>query len=171
MRKTLILGSVLAAALAGCASVPTGPNVMALPGTSKSFDEFRRDDLACRDFAFEQIGGKARQEAANEKAFSNAAIGTAIGAVAGAAIGGRSGAGAGAGMGLVVGSASGAGAADSAVRGSQRQYDIAYVQCMYGMGHRVPVSGSYTTAAPPAPASPTVPPPPPPGTPPPPPPR
>jgi len=169
MRKTLMLGTLAAAVLAGCASVPTGPNVMALPGTGKNFEEFRRDDLYCRDFAFQQIGGQAREDSANAAAVRNAAIGTAIGAVAGAAIGGRHGTGTGAGMGLIVGSASGAGAADSAVHGSQRQYDIAYVQCMYGLGHRVPVSGSYTTAAPPAQASPTVPPPPPPGTPPPPP--
>jgi hypothetical protein len=152
---------------------------MALPGTGKNFDEFRRDDLACRDFAFQQIGGSAREQSANNAAIGSAAVGTAVGAIAGAAMGGSEGAGVGAGMGLIVGSASGAGASQSSVYGSQRQYDIAYVQCMYAKGHRVPVSGNYTPSSTVAPA-PSLPPagatpppnlpPPPAGTPPPPPP-
>lgn len=156
--------------LAGCASVPTAPNVMALPGTGRTFDEFRADDMSCRAYAYQQIGGQAREQAASSAAVQNAAVGTAIGAVAGAAIGGRGGAGTGAGMGLIVGSASGAEASRAAVYGSQRHYDNAYVQCMYARGHRVPVSGTYMPA--PAPSSaPAAVPPPPAGMPPPPPPR
>jgi len=37
--------------LAGCASVPSAPGVMALPGSAKSADEFRSDDAACRQAA------------------------------------------------------------------------------------------------------------------------
>jgi hypothetical protein len=37
--------------LAGCASVPSGPTVMSLPGSAKSADEFRSDDVACRQTA------------------------------------------------------------------------------------------------------------------------
>jgi hypothetical protein len=37
--------------LAGCASVPSGPSVMALPGSAKGADEFRADDAACRRIA------------------------------------------------------------------------------------------------------------------------
>ncbi len=37
--------------LAGCASVPSGPSVMALPGSAKSAEEFRSDDSACRQAA------------------------------------------------------------------------------------------------------------------------
>jgi len=156
--------------LAGCASVPTAPSVMALPGTGRTFDEFRTDDMSCREYAYQQIGGKAREQSANSAAISNAAVGTAVGAVAGAAIGGRSGAGAGAGMGLIVGSASGAEASRGAVYGSQRHFDNAYVQCMYARGHRVPVSGNYMPAPAPASSAPAaVPPPPPVGMPPPPP--
>lgn len=152
--------------LAGCASVPTAPDVMALPGTGKNFEEFRVDDMTCRDYAFQQIGGKAREQTANNAAIGQAAVGAAIGAVAGAAIGGQRGAGVGAGTGLIVGSASGAGVAQSASYGSQRHYDMAYVQCMYAKGHRVPVSVAYT----PSPANaPSAPPPPPAGAPPPPP--
>ena len=44
----------------------------------------------------------------------------------------------------------------------QRRYDFAYLQCMYAKGHRVPVSGGYTSAPagnpPPAGAVPTIPP-------------
>ena len=32
--------------LAACASVPSGPSVMALPGSNKSFDQFRSDETA-----------------------------------------------------------------------------------------------------------------------------
>lgn len=176
MESSLKISLLALLLVAGCAVAPTAPNVMALPGTGKSFDEFRVDDMVCRDFASQQIGGSARAQAANNAAIGNAAIGTAIGAVAGAAIGGRDSAGVGAGMGLIVGSASGAEASRSSVYGSQRQYDIAYVQCMYAKGHRVPVSGTYTpshstptSGYPPPPPAPASPPPPPAGSPPPPP--
>jgi len=167
--KILLPAALAALILAGCASVPTAPNVMVLPGTGRTFDEFRADDVYCRDYAYHQIGGAAREQSANSAAIGNAAVGTAIGAVAGAAIGGRGGAGAGAGMGLIVGSASGAEASRGAVYGSQRHYDHAYVQCMYARGHRVPVSMSGYTSSAPAPQPAAVPPPPPAGNPPPPP--
>lgn len=154
--------------VAGCASVPTEPDVMVLPGTGKTFDEFRVDDIYCRDYAYQSIGGPARAQAANNAAFGNAAIGTAVGAVAGAAIGGRGSAGVGAGMGMMVGSASGAEASQRSMIGSQRRYDNAYVQCMYARGHRVPVTMTYTPASSPVPP-PAVTPPPPAGMPPPPP--
>lgn len=168
MKRGIFAGGLALAGLAGCASIPTGPDVMALPGSGRTFDEFRSDDKVCREYAFEQIGGKALEQKANEKVLTNAAVGTAVGAVAGAAIGGRGGAGVGAGMGMVVGSVTGADGSQASTYGSQRRYDIAYVQCMYGKGHRVPVSANYTTL--PAPSSPAVTPPsPPPGNPPPPP--
>ena len=66
----------------------------------------------------------------------------AISALAGAAIGGKDGAAVGAGVGLLFGSAAGADAAQSHNYGSQRQYDNAYIQCMYAKGHKVPVPAS-----------------------------
>jgi hypothetical protein len=42
------LAIVAALLLAGCATVPSAPGVMALPGSAKSLDEFRSDDAACR---------------------------------------------------------------------------------------------------------------------------
>ena len=46
--------------LAGCASVPSSPSVMALPGSAKSADEFRSDDAACRQAA--AIDAKATEK-------------------------------------------------------------------------------------------------------------
>jgi len=178
-RTTLRLGLVaLALSLAACATVPGGPSVLVLPGTGKSFDQFRVDDAACRQYALQQIGGAA--QAAQDSAVRSAVVGTAVGAAAGAAIGGSRGAGVGAGTGLIFGSAAGSEASYSSTYGAQRAYDHAYVQCMYAAGHRVPVSGAFTGtrgyasspssgAAGAAPARSVTPPPPPPGAPPPPP--
>ena len=148
-------------ALVGCASVPTAPSVMALPGSARSFDEFRFDDMQCRQYASQQIG-----TAPNDPAVNSAIIGTAVGALAGVAIGGQQGAGIGAGTGLIFGSAVGSGNAQNANYGSQRQYDNAYIQCMYAKGHKVPVPAGYARSyeqARPEGQSAYVPPPPPPG--------
>lgn len=151
--------------LAGCVTYPTGPSVMVLPGTGKGFDQFRYDDSFCRQYAYEQVGGKVPGQVANDSMARSAMTGTAIGTVAGAAIGGNQGAGVGAGTGLLVGSMAGASAGDTSAYGNQRRYDYAFIQCMYAKGHRVPVSGQFTASAPippppPGPAS-TPPPPPP----------
>lgn len=177
-RLTALSGVAL---LAACTVMPSGPSVMALPGTGQSFDRFRADDLDCRQYALYQIGGKTAGEAARESAISSAAVGAVVGAVAGAAIGGNhQGAGVGAGAGLLMGSAVGSDSARASGYGSQRQYDNAYVQCMYAKGHRVPVPGNMTYSNPntapvraqaaPPPARDASIPPPPPGSPPPPPP-
>jgi len=123
--------------LGGCATAPTGPSVLVLPGSDRNFNDFRADEADCRQYASQQIG-----ETGNDPAVRGAVIGTVIGAVAGAAIGGHEGAGVGAGTGLLFGTAVGADSAQRKAYGDQRQYDNAYVQCMYGRGHRVPVSGT-----------------------------
>jgi len=157
-------------ALAACVSVPTGPAVMVLPGTGKNFDEFRFDDNDCRQFAFHQIGGQDAARSQQDNAVGSAVVSTAIGALAGAAIGGNSaGAATGAGVGLLGGSMYGANSSYYGGYDLQRRYDIAYQQCMYAKGHRVPVEGSFSQS-PPARSrsnSPTPPPPPPPNQPPP----
>jgi phage tail tape-measure protein len=162
--------------LAGCVSIPGGPSMMALPGTGKSFDQFRADDAECRQFASAQIGGASPNQVVTESGVKSAAVGTAIGAVAGAAIGGERGAGVGAGTGLLVGGLAGTSAGESSGYALQRRYDYAYIQCMYAKGDRVPVSGQFHEApqapsryTPPPPRN--QPPPPPAGTPPPPPPQ
>jgi hypothetical protein len=49
--KRWLLVIVAGLLLAGCASVPGGPTVMALPGSAKGADDFRSDDAACRQAA------------------------------------------------------------------------------------------------------------------------
>ena len=154
--------------LSACASVPNGPSAMALPGTGKSFDQFRSDDASCRQFAYEQVGGTTANQAANNSFAQSAVVGTALGAAAGAVAGGGEGAGVGAAVGLLAGSAVGAGQANMSSYEVQRRYDNAYIQCMYAKGHQVPVSGRIVTQQRPAPSPPPAPaayppPPPPPG--------
>jgi len=152
--------------LGACVTVPTGPSVMALPGSGRNFDQFRADDAECRSFAQSQVGTTSEQ-AAVDSGVKSAAIGAAVGALAGAAMGGHPGAGAGAATGLIVGGLAGTGTAQSSAHGVQQRYDNAYVQCMYAKGERVPVSGQMEaervrTRSAPAPSY-TPPPPPPPG--------
>ena len=143
MINTLRISSVLAAVLvlSACTSFPTGPGMLVLPGTGKSFDQFRFDEADCRQYASAQIGGKTANEAATDSGVKSAVVGTAIGAAAGALIGGRNSTGIGAGTGLLFGSVAGAGTGEGSGRNLQQRYDFAYQQCMYAKGHRVPVSG------------------------------
>jgi hypothetical protein len=127
--------------LAGCVTVPTGPSVLVLPGSTKTFDAFRADDSVCRQYALEQVGGITPNDAAAQSAATNAIIGTAIGAAAGAIIGGGQGAAWGAGSGLIIGSAAGASYGGYSGASTQQRYDYAYQQCMYMKGNRVPVAG------------------------------
>ena len=98
--------------LGACATVPSGPGVMALPGSGKSFDQFRADDLDCRQYASYQVGGSTPNQVATDSGVNSAAIGALVGAAAGAAIGGSRGAGVGAGTGLAAGALAGTGAAE-----------------------------------------------------------
>lgn len=127
--------------LSACTTVPTGPGILALPGTGRSFDEFRNADYDCRQFAFGQVGGSTANQAAVESGVKSAALGATVGALAGAAMNGQQGAGVGAGLGLLIGGATGVEAGQASAYGSQQRYDNAYIQCMYAKGHRVPVTG------------------------------
>jgi hypothetical protein len=161
-RWALLLGTAVAG-LGGCATLPTGPSVMVLPAAGKPFEQFQTEDMVCRQWAIQQVGG-APVALANQQTAVGAALGTAIGAGLGAAIGsasGHAGTGAaiGAGTGLLMGTAAAANADQMAGGNAQRRYDMAYQQCMYGKGNQVPgvVQGSRRPAAIP------LPPPPPPG--------
>ena len=143
--KTILL-SLAGIGIAACTTLPSGPSVMALPGTGKNFDQFRYDDASCRQFAEGQVGGADANQAATNAGVKSAVVGTVVGAAIGAAADGGRGAGSGAAAGLMVGSMAGAGAAQSSGYGVQRRYDNAYVQCMYAKGHRVPVSGQLQQA-------------------------
>src|SRR5574343_1569406 len=167
MQRSAVAASVIL--LGACTVMPTGPSVMVLPGSGQSFDRFRGDDIECRQYAHYQIGGQTAQQNAQRAAVSSAAVGAAVGAVAGAAIGGDArGAAIGAGSGLLLGTATGGEASRNSSLGTQRQYDNAYIQCMYAKGNRVPVPGNMSYSAPVRAQDANIPPPPP-GSPPPPP--
>jgi outer membrane lipoprotein SlyB len=161
------LAAVLA--LGACTTIPTGPSEMALPGTGRSFDQFRADDADCRQFATSQSGGATANQAAADSTAKSAALGLGVGALAGAAIGGGRGAGTGAGLGLIAGTVAGASAGNQSSWALQQRYDAGYKQCMYAKGHKVPVYGNVSyggarpAAAQPAAAPPAalIPPPPP----------
>jgi len=164
-RLTIGLGLASTVVLVGCVQVPNGPNVMALPGRSKSFEAFRYDDGDCRHYAAVQVSPDTRH--ANDRAAASAAVGTAIGAATGAAIGAAAGdpgtgAAVGAGIGLLSGSAAGANEAEYGRWSIQQRYDAAYTQCMYAKGNRVPVphdSAAAMAYSPPPPRHDTPPPP------------
>ena len=180
MTARLLVIAPLALTLGACATVPSGPSVMVLPGSTKTFEEFQQDDAVCRQWAQQQTGTTAGKASSNTTA-TGAVVGTAVGAAAGAAIGaaaGNPGAGAaiGAGTGLVGGTAIGAGQGYGAYQSVQQRYNMAFMQCMYAKGNQIPVArGSivpgYSSSTPPVkPARPSNVPPPPAGNPPPPPP-
>jgi hypothetical protein len=142
MAKIIGLSALAAiSSLAACTSIPTGPSMMALPGSGRSFEQFRYDDYYCREFASGQIGGTTPNRASISSSVTSAAVGAGLGAAAGAALAGGRGAAIGAGTGLVAGSLAGTRTAGESGYASQQRYDTGYVQCMYGKGHRVPVSG------------------------------
>ena len=166
-RRGAVALAAAALVLAGCVTVPTGPAITALPGQYKPWEQFRIDDVECRNFAAGAIGGPTQeaQNAAAAQAVGAAAIGAAAGAIIGS-VTGQAGQGAaiGAGMGLVTGSAAGNNLAWGSSYGLQQRYDGAYVQCMYAKGNQVPIRGAGRAANPqyaqPAPQSPYPPPPP-----------
>ncbi len=188
MRRPLVLPVAAALLMTACATVPTGPSVMVLPGSGKNFEQFQGDDAVCRQWAMQQTGMTTRQ-ATHDNTVGGAVIGTVLGAAAGAVIGAAAknpgtGAAVGAGVGLLGGTAAGASAGDGARQDVQHRYDMTYMQCMYAKGNQIPVArgsqpSSYTSTHPAPPVGMPPPPPPPPagtlppppaGTPPPPPP-
>jgi hypothetical protein len=134
--------------LAACTSLPTGPSMMALPGSGKNFDQFRYDDDTCRQFAYEQVGGTTPNQASVTSGAASAAVGAGLGAAAGAALGGGQGAAIGAGTGLLAGGLAGTNTARASGYIGQQRYDMGYIQCMYAKGHRVPVYGQFTNGSP-----------------------
>jgi hypothetical protein len=181
-RSTPILGIAAGLLMTACATVPTGPSMMVLPGQGKNFEQFQADDSVCRQWAMQQTGTTTSNASAGSTV-SGAVIGTAVGAAAGAALGAAAGnpaigAAAGAGVGLLGGTAVGASAGSDASSTAQRRFDMTYLQCMYAKGNQIPVArgalpASYTAAPRPSPSINAPPPPvgaPPAGAPPPPPP-
>src|SRR2546426_947572 len=79
--KSGALVIAVAVTTAACATVPTGPSIMVLPGTGKNFEQFQADNAVCRDWAAQETGTTTKH-AATASTVSGAAIGTAVGAAA-----------------------------------------------------------------------------------------
>jgi hypothetical protein len=130
--------------LSACAvQPPEGPQVAAMPGPGKSYEQFQADNARCQQAGSQAAGPLTPGQAATQSGVGSAVLGTALGAGAGALIGsaaGAVGAGAaiGAGAGLLAGSAIGASNAQASAASLQHAYDVAYVQCMSAAGEKVP---------------------------------
>ncbi len=168
-----LLGTVLAT-LVSCATLPTGPSVLVLPGPGKPLELFQAEEAGCRQWARAEVG-TTPGHAATKSAFSSAVLWTLLGAALGAAFGASSGdagigAAIGAGSGALAGTLSGVDASQAAAGTVQSRYDVAYQQCMYAKGNQIPGTGvpqpRYDAPPPPMPSEPitvpAVPPPPPP---------
>ena len=90
LRSVVAASAIAVVLLSGCATVPTGPSVMVLPGTGKTFEQFQTDDAVCRQFASQSVG-TSPGKAATESTVGGAAVGTVVGAAVGALIGAASG--------------------------------------------------------------------------------
>jgi hypothetical protein len=141
----IILTGLALLAVSGCVYVPTGPSVMVLPGSGKTFEQFQGDDALCRQWAGYQVG-QSPQQVAEQNVVGGSVAGTLIGAGLGAALGAAAGdpglgAGIGAASGLLIGSSAGAESARATGWDAQRRYDVAYQQCMYAKGNQIPMAG------------------------------
>lgn len=133
--------------LSACAHTPLGPSVSVLPSPTKPFEVFQQDEVACRQFASQEVSGGA--EAANQRAIGAGALTTGLGALLGAAAGGGRGAGVGAATGAIVGTAVGSELSQREQYSLQHRYDISYSQCMYARGNQVPGFTGHVTGPPP----------------------
>lgn len=141
--KSLTLCSI--ALLTACVHIPSGPSVLVLPGSGKTFEQFRNDDYLCKQYAAEQVSGRTPRQAAIASGIETAALGAALGAAAGVAFGGGEGAAIGAGTGLLAGALGGSSSAQTSGYLGQQRYDMGYLQCMYASGHRIPSPGRFAT--------------------------
>ena len=66
--RSVLLLMAAGLVVAACTTVPTGPSVMALPGTNKTLDQFRGDDYNCRQYALGQVGGVSSHQASSTAA-------------------------------------------------------------------------------------------------------
>jgi hypothetical protein len=91
-KRPVLLGAFSALLLGACATLPSGPSVMVLPGAQKTFEQFREDDALCQFYARQAVGGQTPTQTAMDSGTTSAVAGTAIGAAAGALIGAAAGA-------------------------------------------------------------------------------
>lgn len=127
--------------LSACATAPMSPSLVTLPGTGRSFDQFRADDYNCRLYGEVQIGLRNAQSAAAAAMTVGTNPGAPGATTSAAFVGGGQGAAIGQAVtppGVIPSSNLPAGTSYAA----QQRYDNAYIQCMYASGNRVPVYDS-----------------------------
>lgn len=152
-RRIVLVPLAASFLLGACTVLPTGPSVMALPGSRKSVEQFQADAFDCQQHAQSVIATASGTVANADNAAANtAAAGAVLGAATGAIIGsatGQAGRGAaiGAGTGLLFGGASGSHYTAMSSHQLQRGYDGAYLDCMYSRGNKVPAPRGYSTAS------------------------
>ena len=137
MRKSAIamVAAATALSLTACVTTPTGPTIPVMPGKNKSFSDFQNDQYYCEGYAHDRVAGHVN--GANDQIARNSVIGALIGTALGAAVGDTRGA-------VVGGTAGAAVGASTAHPGygqysAQRQYDLAYAQCMSYRGNEIGV--------------------------------
>jgi hypothetical protein len=139
LRAVPIAAAVLIlAGLSGCVTAPMSPSLVTLPGTGRSFDQFRADDYNCRLFGEVQIGLRTAQSAAAAAMPVGTNPGAPAATTSAAFVGGGQGGAIGQAVtppGVIPSSNLPAGTSYAA----QQRYDNAYIQCMYASGNRVPV--------------------------------
>ena len=155
-KRRLALVPIAASFLLGaCTVMPTGPSVMALPGSRMTVEQFQVDTFDCQRYAQAVVASAGGAVAANadnaaaSTAAASAVAGAAVGAIIGSATGqAGQGAAVGAGTGLLFGGMSGGSYYGSMSSYQlQRGYDGAYLECMYSRGHRVPAPRGYSASA------------------------
>ncbi len=135
MRRVMVSAAALATVLTleGCVTQPMGPTVPVMPGEHRSFSQFQDDQNICERYAEDRVAG--RIDRANDEIARNTVIGAALGAALGAAVGDTRGA--------IVGGTAGAAIGSSSTRpgdkqySTQREYNIAYAQCMKHRGNEI----------------------------------
>jgi hypothetical protein len=146
-QRVVLAAGLAATLLAGCAQMPVGPTIAAMPPPGKPFEAFIGDDQMCRNWAASSVG-PAGNVANNQMATATVA-GALLGAAAGALGGDSSDAAAGAAIGTALGAGAGSSMSSGTAWSAQRRYDIAYQQCMFAKGNVIP--GYYPYPAPPPP--------------------
>jgi hypothetical protein len=73
MNIRVVLAALGAAAvIAGCASAPTGPSVMVLPGSGKTMEQFQVDDTRCRQAATGELARDKSGQVSAQKRYDMA---------------------------------------------------------------------------------------------------
>jgi hypothetical protein len=68
-RRALVVAALV---LGGCATAPTGPSVMVLPGTNKSMEQFQTEDARCRQAAAAELERDKGGQVSDQKRYDMA---------------------------------------------------------------------------------------------------